>query len=424
MERLSLTRDSVGSAVAMLRPSPEARDDVQRTVADIVDMVRAGGDDAVRRLTLRLDGADLPTSRVAAAALARALATLDASVREALELMVENLRTVASELVPAQTRVTLAQGQTVSTRHVPVQRAGVYVPGGLAAYASTAAMAVVPAQVAGVPEICVCSAPDPDGLPRPAVLATCALLGVREVYAIGGAQAVAAMALGTEQIRPVDVLVGPGNPYVEEAKRRLFGEVGIESLAGPSELIVLADDAAPADILASDLIAQVEHGPGAQSVLVTTDADLLEAVAGLVSGYDQIALAEADSWDTAVAFVNAYAPEHLQLMVADPEAALEQIVHAGAIFLGEWSGTAFGDYVAGSNHILPTGGHVRFSQGLSPAVFLRAQEVIEVPAPAVDALVGPLQALAEAEGLPNHAQSARVRAERLRDATTQKGQRS
>jgi histidinol dehydrogenase len=424
LERLTLTRGSVVSTVRTLRPSPEARDDVQRTVADIVDMVRAGGDDAVRRLTLRLDGADLATSRVPAKALAGALATLEPAVREAVELLVENLRTVAAEMVPAQTRVTLPQGQIVSTRHVPVQRAGVYVPGGLAAYASTAAMAVVPAQVAGVPEICVCSAPDPDGLPRPAVLATCELLGVREVYAVGGAQAVAAMALGTEQIRPVDVLVGPGNAYVEDAKRRLFGEVGIESLAGPSELIVLADETAPAELVAVDLIAQVEHGPGAQSVLVTTDAELLDAVAELVSDCDQISLAEADSWETAIDFVNAYAPEHLQLMVADPEAALERIVHAGAIFLGEWSGTAFGDYVAGSNHILPTGGHVRFSQGLSPAVFLRAQEVIEVPASAVDSLADPLQALAEAEGLPNHARSARVRAERLRDATTQKGQRT
>jgi histidinol dehydrogenase len=424
LDRLSLTRGSVASAVQTLRPSAEARDDVQRTVADIIDMVREGGDEAVRRLTLRLDGADLAASRVPEAALHASLASLDPAVRAAVELLIANLRTVATELVPAPSRVTLPQGQIVSIRHVPVQRVGVYVPGGLVPYPSTAVMAIVPAQVAGVPEICVCSAPDPSGMPRPAMLAICELLGISEVYAVGGAQAVAAMALGTEQIRSVDMLVGPGNAYVEEAKRRLFGEVGIESLAGPSELIVLADETAPVEVLAWDLIAQVEHGAGAQSVLVTVDTDLLAAVAERVAGYEQIVLAEADSWDTAVEFVNAYGPEHLQLMVADPEAVLERIVHAGAVFLGEWSGTAFGDYVAGSNHILPTGGHVRFSSGLSPAMFLRAQEVIEVPAAAVDALAGPLEALAEAEGLPHHARSARIRAERLIDAITQKGRPS
>jgi histidinol dehydrogenase len=424
LQRLSLTRDTVVSAVQTLRPSAEVRDDVQRTVADIVDMVRNGGSDAVRRLTLRFDEVDLPSVRVPRRALARALDVLSPDVRSAIELLVENLRTVAAQLVPAPSRVTLPQGQVVSIRHVPVQRLGVYVPGGLFAYPSTAVMAIVPAQVAGVPEICVCSAPEENGLPRPSVLATCELLGVSEVYAVGGAQAVAAMALGTAEIPSVDLLVGPGNAYVEEAKRRLFGEVGIESLAGPSELVVLADHTAPADLLALDLAAQAEHGAGAQSVVVTTDAELLAEVAALVPECDQIVLAQADSWDTAVAFVNAYAPEHLQLMVADPEATLEGIVHAGAVFLGEWSGTAFGDYVAGSNHILPTGSHVRFSSGLSPAVYLRAQEIIEVPASAVEALAGPLQALAEAEGLPDHARSARIRAERLRDATTQKGRTS
>ncbi len=408
----------------MLRPSAEAREDVRRTVADIVDMVRSGGDEAVRRLTLHLDGVDLERSRVPEAALDEALDALDADVREALELLAGNLHTVASERLPAATSVTLPQGQRVVTRQVPVSRAGVYVPGGGAAYPTSAVMAVVPAQVAGVPEICVCSPPDRDGLPRPTVLAACALLGVREVYAVGGAQAIAAMALGTDAIPRVDLLVGPGNAYIEEAKRRLFGEVGIESLAGPSELIVLADAGAPVEAVAWDLIAQAEHGAGSQSVLVSTDGDMLAAVAEHVFDWGTIVLAEADSWDTAIAFVNAYAPEHLQLMVADPEALLDRVVHAGAIFVGEWTGTAFGDYVAGSNHILPTGGHTRFSSGLSPAAFLRAQEVIEVPAEAVVALARPLEALAKAEGLPNHARSAHVRTEQLGGTPARKGRSS
>jgi histidinol dehydrogenase len=286
-------------------------------------------------------------------------------------------------------------------------------------------MAIVPAQVAAVPQIAVCSPPGANGLPSMFVLAVCALLGVDEVYAIGGAQAVAAMALGTSAIPAVDLLVGPGNAYVEEAKRRLFGEVGIESLAGPSELLVLADDTAPVEALSADLVAQAEHGSGSQSVLVSTDSSFLDEVAeALGDGQGTVMLAEVDDWNTAVAFANAYAPEHLQLMVADPDHLLEQIVHAGAIFLGPWSGTAFGDYVAGSNHILPTGGNTRFASGLSPFVYLRAQEIIEVPATAVDGLAGPLQALADAEGLPNHARSAAIRADLVRDIETTKGHAS
>ena len=425
MHRISLTAADVDDAVRTLRPTAEAREDVQRTVADIIDMVRDGGDDAVRRLTERLDGARLERSRVPARAIARALEGINSDVREALELLIDNLRAVAGELLPPPTRVTLPLGQVVSTRYVPVQRAGVYVPGGRAAYPSSAVMAIVPAQVATVPQIAVCSPPGAQGLPSTFVLAVCALLGVDEVYAIGGAQAVAAMALGTRAIPAVDLLVGPGNAYVEEAKRRLFGDVGIESLAGPSELLVLADATAPVEALSADLVAQAEHGSGSQSVLVSTDGGFLDDVAAaLGDGQGTVMLAEVDDWDTAVAFANAYAPEHLQLMLADPDPLLAQIVHAGAIFLGPWSGTAFGDYVAGSNHILPTGGNTRFASGLSPFVYLRAQEIIEVPAEAVEGLAGPLQALAGAEGLPNHARSAAIRADLVRDIETTKGRAS
>jgi histidinol dehydrogenase len=313
--------------------------------------------------------------------------------------------------VPAPTRVELADGQTVSTRHVPVRRAGVYVPGGLAAYPSSAVMAIVPAQVAGVPEIVVCSPPGPSGEPHAAALAVCELLGVDEVYAVGGAQAVAAMALGTAAIPAVDLVVGPGNAYVEEAKRLLFGEVGIESLAGPSELVVVADETAPIEAIAWDLLAQVEHGPGSQSILVSTDPDVLSGVEAALPEDSGVVTVEVDSLATALALVNAYAPEHLQLVVADPAATLELVHHAGAVFLGPHSGTAFGDYIAGSNHILPTGGHSRFSSGLSPAAFLRAQEVVELTADASRRLAGPLAALARAEGFPAHARSAEVRAD-------------
>ena len=415
MERLRVPAGGVEELVRGLRPSSSRREDVRSTVADIVDMVRNGGDDAVRRLTLRLDEVDVPDPRVSPAALNAALVQLDPEVRSALELLAENVRAVAAEMVPRPARVELAEGQVVSTRQVPVRRAGVYVPGGLAAYPSSAVMAIVPAQVAGVPEIAACSPPGPSGLPHATALAVCRLLGVDEVYAVGGSQAVAAMALGTESIPAVDLVVGPGNAYVEEAKRRLFGEVGIESLAGPSELVVVADATAPPESAAWDLRAQVEHGPGSQSVLVSADPDVLSSVERLLPEEAGIVVVETRTLEEAIAFVNAYAPEHLQLMVADPAAALEGVHHAGAVFLGPHSGTAYGDYIAGSNHILPTGGHSRFSSGLSPAAFLRAQEVVELSAEASERLAAPLAALARAEGFVNHARSAEVRAARPAD---------
>jgi histidinol dehydrogenase len=413
VERLRLTPADVADAVRTLRPSSARREDVAAAVADIVEMVRHGGEEAVRRLTLRLDGVDVADPRVPAAAIAAAVAGLAPPVRDALEQLAANVRTVSAELMPRPTRVTLPQGQVVSSRPVPVRRAGLYVPGGLATYPSSAVMAIVPAQVAGVPGIAVCSPPGPDGLPHPTALAACGLLGVEEVYAVGGAQAVAALALGTERMPRVDLVAGPGNAYVEEAKRRMFGEVGIESLAGPSELVVVADSTPPAEPLAWDLTAQLEHGPGAQSVLVSTDAGLLDAVAALLPADSRAVLIEADSMDTAFAFVNAHAPEHVQLMLAGADEAVERVHHAGAIFVGPYAGAAFGDYIAGSNHILPTGGHSRFSSGLGPAAFVRTQEVVEVSAEACERLADAVVVLADAEGFPAHGRSARVRADAL-----------
>jgi histidinol dehydrogenase len=282
-------------------------------------------------------------------------------------------------------------------------------------------MAIVPAQVAGVPGIAVCSPPGPDGLPHTTALAACGLLGIEEVYAIGGAQAVAALALGTEGMPRVDLVVGPGNAYVEEAKRRLFGEVGIESLAGPSELVVVADATAPVEAIAWDLRAQLEHGPGAQSVLVSTDADVLDAVTALLPADSRAVLIETDTIDTAFAFVNAHAPEHVQLVIAGAEDSLDRVHHAGAIFVGPYAGAAFGDYIAGSNHILPTGGHSRFSSGLGPAAFVRTQEVVEVSAEACERLADSVAVLADAEGFPGHGRSAKVRAEALARETGRVG---
>ena len=415
MDRRDITAGQVDETVRSLRPSDEDRERVRGSVADIVDMVRTGGDAAIRRLTARFDAIELERLRVRPKDLARAARDTPPQVMDALGMLASNLRATASETMPRPTRQVMPQGQVVSTRPVPVDRAGVYAPGGLAAYPSSAVMAIVPAQVAGVREIAVCSPPGPRGLPASAVLAACHLLGVEEVYAIGGAQAVAALALGTETIAPVDVLVGPGNAFVEEAKRGLFGEVGIESLAGPSELVVIADGSTPADVVAWDLRAQAEHGAGAISVLLSADAAVLDAVAAALGDEEAgtITLIHADSNETAIAFVNRFAPEHLQLMVERPDAMLEQVRHAGAIFLGPMSGTAFGDYVAGSNHILPTGGRGRFSSGLAPGVFVRIQEVVEIPQSAVAALAAPLANLARAEGLPAHARSAEIRAEQI-----------
>jgi histidinol dehydrogenase len=408
-ERRRVAAAEVGDLVRALRPSRALRDDIRSTVADIVDMVRDGGDEAVRRLTFRLDGVDIERMRVPPSRLTQALADIDPEVRGALELLAENLRTVAADKMPRPTRVELRHGQVVSTRQVPVRRVGVYVPGGLAAYPSSAVMAIVPAQVAGVPEIAACSPPGPSGLPHAGALAVCALLGVEEVYAVGGAQAVAALALGTGSVPAVDMVVGPGNAYVEEAKRRLFGEVGIESLAGPTEVVVVADASAPLEAAALDLLAQVEHGPGSQAILVSADPAVLDAVEPFLPEQSGVIVVEADTPETALAFVNAYGPEHLQLMVADPEAALASVHHSGAIFLGPHSGTAYGDYIAGSNHILPTGGHSRFSSGLSPAAFLRTQEVVELSEEAAAALAAPLAALARAEGFVDHARSGEIR---------------
>ena len=388
-------------------------------VADIVEMVRSGGDDAIRRLTSRLDGIDLDDLRVSRKAITAALDAVPPDVRDAISTLAANLRRTSEASMPTPTRQVLPQGQIVSTRPMPVDRVGIYVPGGLAAYPSSAVMAIVPAQVAGVGGIAVCSPPAQHGVPDSIVLAACALLDVDEIYAIGGAQAVAALALGTETIQAVDVMVGPGNAYVEEAKRGLFGEVGIESLAGPSELVVLVDDTAPPEPIAWDLLAQAEHGSGALSVVVAVDELGARCDRRARRGRRRPHHRPAGGRLGHGVCVRQRVRARSTFSSPSPirSAALGRVRHAGAIFLGAQSGTAFGDYIAGSNHILPTGGRGRFSSGLAPGIFLRIQEIVEIPDGAVEELAGPLAALARAEGLIAHARSAEVRAESITHPT-------
>jgi len=400
-ERRRVAAAEVGDLVRALRPSKELREDIRSTVADIVDMVRDGGDEAVRRLTFRLDGVDIERLRVPPSRLRQALADLDPDVRAALELLAENLRTVAADKMPRPTRVELRHGQVVSTRQMPVRRIGVYVPGGLAAYPSSAVMAIVPAQVAGVPEIAACSPPGPSGLPHAGALAVCALLGVEEIYAVGGAQAVAALAYGTDTIPAVDAIAGPGNAYVTAAKLLVSSRVGIDLPAGPSEVVVIADATADASLCAADLVAQAEHGPDSECLLLTDDAVLSETVSTLVDGYDNITIELVASLEDALVRSEAYAPEHLELLVADAEALLGRVRNAGTVFVG--TSAVVGDYAAGATHVLPTGGLARATGGLGLESFLKPLQIVRADAAGVLTAQGIVGPFARIEGLPLHA---------------------
>jgi histidinol dehydrogenase len=319
-------------------------------------------------------------------------------------------RTAASEL---------PQGQTVEVRGEPVGAAGVYAPGGRAAYPSSALMCCIPARVAGVGRIAVASPPGAGDRPHAAVLAACAIAGVDEVYAVGGAQAIAALAFGTESIRAVDVVAGPGNRYVTEAKRLLFGRVGIDGVAGPSELVVVADGTANPDWVALDVCAQGEHGDDTLLAVISPDGALLDRVAELVAGLAQeratvaaapLALVKATGLEAALDLADAIAPEHLELAFEGADAAAARARVAGAIFVRSGGATAFGDYAAGSNHVLPTGGAARFGGPLGPGAFMRRTSLVSVPGTAARELAPHVTALATAEGFPVHGESAKARA--------------
>ena len=405
-------------------------------VAPVVEDVRRRGAAALRDLGERFDGVRPTHLRVPAAALAEALAALDPGVRAALEEAIDRVRTVHRAQRPQDGAVELAAGARVRQRWLPVRRVGLYVPGGLAVYPSSVVMNVVPAQEAGVASLVVTSPPQATygGLPHPTILAACALLGVDEVYAVGGAQAVAMLAYGAAGetaddgavlCEPVDVVTGPGNQYVTAAKRLVRGVVGIDSEAGPTEIAVLADAGADPRHVAADLVSQAEHGPTSASVLVTDSEALADAVEALLPGVvaatrhservatalagPQSAVVLVDDLEQGLAVVNAYGAEHLEIQTADASRVADRVTSAGAIFVGPYAPVSLGDYMAGSNHVLPTGGCAHFSSGLGVHSFLRAVQVVEYDADALAVLADRIVALAEDEDLPAHGEAVRAR---------------
>jgi histidinol dehydrogenase len=397
---------------------------VASVVEGIILDVRVRGDEALLEMALRFDGARLSGLEVPRAAWGAALAGVDARVRGALEAAAHNIRVFHEAQLPVGLEIEPVPGMRLGRRADPLRRVGVYAPGGTAAYPSSVLMGVVPAKVAGVDEVIVCSPPGADGLPSREVLAACALAGADRVFAVGGAGAIAALAVGTTSVPRVDKVVGPGNAYVTEAKRQLTGVVAIDSPAGPSEILVIADDAADPTLIAAELLAQAEHDVDAACVLVCTDARLADAVAARTAELlaDQPrrdiiraalaargALLVAADLDEAVRFAEAYAPEHLLVATRDPRALLPRLRAAGTIFLGSASSVAFGDYMTGANHVLPTNGLARAYSGLSTLDFIRWTTYQQLSDGAAAALAPATVTLAEAEGLPAHALAARLR---------------
>lgn len=429
LTRLDLRGPDVDLRAALAAASPPADEPVDAVRAIIAD-VRARGDLALRELTERFDGCAIDAIRVDPGESAAALAAATPELRAGLEAAAARVRGYheAQAAVPSPAVYT-ADGVTVEELVRPIDRAGIYVPGGRAAYPSTVLMTAIPATVAGVGEIALCVPPDAGGRVPQSTLAAAAVAGVDEVYRVGGAQAIAALAYGTESIRPVDVVVGPGNVFVSIAKREVAGAgvVGIESPAGPSELVVVADEHATAAFVASDLAAQAEHGPGGTAVVVTwseTTADAIDlALAGMVSdaprrdemestlaaGGRLVLVRDAVQ---AMEVANLIAPEHLEIVTAHPEQLVGAIRNAGAVFLGASTPTALGDYMAGPSHVLPTGGTARFASALRVDDFRKHIHVVESSAAGLAGLAAPAAAIARAEGLEAHARSLELRSER------------
>ena len=394
MARHSCTAETAAALAAEVRLGVRGGESVTEVVRQIVAAVRAGGDRALLEYEERFGGGG--ALRVTPEELAAALEGLDPAVREGLEVAAENVRLVAEAGLDAEAEATLPQGHTVRLREIPATRAAIYVPAGRNPYPSTVVMGAVTARAAGVDEVLVATGDDP------VLYAACALCGVDAVYRMGGAQAIAALAYGTETVPAVDVIVGPGSLWVQEAKRQVSGDVGIDGFAGPSDLVVVLSAGADPEALRLDLLAQAEHGEGSLVVAVSDDEALLDALGGVALEV------RVDSMQTALAFCDALAPEHLQLAGEDAEALRPWVRHAGCLFLGNASGTAFGDYVAGSNHTLPTGGAARFASGLSARHFRRRMAEVRIgdAAPALARAGAPI---ARAEGFPGHAASMEIR---------------
>ncbi len=403
----------------------EADEDVSRDVAAIIRRVRSEGDAALADYTSRFDRHALDVSgwAVDPADCRAALDTLSPQLRDALELAAARITAYHEKQKPQDSDGIDAAGVRLGARWSAVDAAGLYVPGGRAAYPSSLLMNVIPAKVAGVRRIAMVT-PTPGGEINPLVLAAASIAGIEEIWRIGGAQAVAALAYGTDRIRPVDVITGPGNAWVAEAKRQLYGVVGIDMVAGPSEIVVVADAKNDPDWIAADLLSQSEHDPTSQSILFTDDAAFADAVAAAVERRLPLLSTQAvarTSWDAngaiilvrdmqeAMPLVDRLAPEHLELAVDDPDALFAQVRHAGSVFLGRMTPEAVGDYVAGPNHVLPTGRRARFSSGLSVLDFMKRTSFLGLDQRAIGAIGPAAVALAEAEGLPAHAASVALR---------------
>lgn len=429
LRRIDLRAGLPAAPAAVL---PRAQLDVDAAidaVAPVVGDVRDRGAAAVREATRRFDGVQLGALRVPPAALSAALEALDPAVRDALGEAARRVRRVSHAQRREPSTTVLADGAVVTERWLPVRRVGLYVPGGLVAYPSSVVMNVIPAQVAGVAELAVASPPQPayGGLPHPAILAACALLGVSEVYAVGGAQAVGMFAYGVEECPPVDLITGPGNVYVTAAKRLVRGVTAVDAEAGPTEIAILADDSADPAYVAADLIAQAEHDPLAACLLVTDSVELADAV-GAELGRQVPAARHRERVETALAsqgavalvgsladgliVVNAWAAEHLEILTRGAAAVAAQIANAGAVFVGPYAPVSLGDYLAGSNHVLPTGGTARYTGGLSVQSFLRVQHVVEYTRAALVEVAPQITALGGAEDLAAHVEAVAVR---LRD---------
>lgn len=414
---------------AILTAKREDSPDVDDIVAGIIADVRQRGDAAVLELTAKFDRLELTADRlrVSEAEIDAEIAKVPEAERIALETAAERIRAYHARQIPKDEMWTDAQGATLGWRWTPVSAAGLYVPGGLASYPSSVLMNAVPAKVAGVKRLAV-TVPTPDGIVNPLVMMACRIAGVDEVYRIGGAQAIAALAYGTETIAPVDKITGPGNAFVAAAKRRVFGKVGIDMIAGPSEILVIADGDNDPDWIALDLMSQAEHDESAQSLLITTDAAFGQAVADAVEKrletLERRAIAGA-SWrdfgavitvrdlDEAAMLCDRIAPEHLELCVDDPDALSAKITHAGAIFLGQWTPEAIGDYVGGPNHVLPTARSARFSSGLSVLDFVKRTTLAKMSPDALRAIGPAAETLARSESLEAHGLSVTARLRKL-----------
>lgn len=408
----------------------ETHADIERRVADLLNQVQSEGTRAVKEFTARFDSVELESLRVPVSELKRADDELDPAVKAALIESISRARKVSDDQRPIDVVTDLSSGARVTTRHLPIERVGLYVPGGLAVYPSTVVMNVVPAQAAGSASLAIASPPQSNGLPHPTVLATAHILGVDEVWAMGGAQAIGALAYGLddeEQLEPVDLITGPGNAYVAAAKSLMRTQVGIDAVAGPTEIIILADTTADPAFVAADLISQAEHDELAAAVLVTDSTELSERVQaelltqvpaaahneriGVALAGKQSAIVLVDDLDAGIDVVNGYAGEHVEVHTAEAHSVAARITNGGAVFVGDWSPVSLGDYCAGSNHVLPTMGTAAHGSGLGVHSFIKISQVIDYDRTALAEVADHIEVLADSEQLPAHGRAVGIRLE-------------